>query len=276
MTLSRRLFLSTVAGAVAAAPSSRLQIGAMDGVFRMQGKPEAVAMAKKLGLASVQVTLGKSSDSRTLPLEDPSVQAAWRAASREQGIPLTSTYVDMLHVDCLKDSPQAPRWVEKGIAITKQLGAPVLMLVFFGKCQVLQAAELDRAISLCKELAPEAEKAGVILGFENTSSGKDNLYAVDKVASKAFRMWYDIGNSTYNGYDVATEIRALGRDRICAFHIKDKGYLGEGKVDVVAALKAIDDIRFSGYAMLETTSPSGDVEADTRRNLMYLRNLMKA
>ena len=29
-------------------------------------------------------------------------------------------------------------------------------------------------------------------------------------------------------------------------------------------------------ANLETTSPSGDVEADTRRNLEYLRKLMSA
>ncbi|MCQ7030050.1 sugar phosphate isomerase/epimerase, partial [Escherichia coli] len=77
-----------------------------------------------------------------------------------------------------------------------------LMMVFFGKCQVLQRAELDRVVGLSRELAAEAEKVGVILGFENTSSGDDNRYAVDKVNSKAFKCWYDIGNSTYNGFDV--------------------------------------------------------------------------
>jgi len=273
---SRRAFLAAIASTALPIPAatSRLSIGVMDGVLRKRGNPEAAAIAKKLGLASIQVTLGQSTDGRTLPLEDPALQKAWREASREHAIPLTSTYIDMLHTDCLKDNPNAPMWIRKGIGITKELGASVLMLVFFGKCQVLQPAELERAIALSKELAPEAEKAGVILGFENTSSGKDNLHAVDKVASKAFKMWYDIGNSTYNGFDVPTEIRALGRDRICAFHIKDKGYLGEGKVDVEAALKAIDDIGFTGHAMLETSSPSGDPEADTRRNFEYLRKRM--
>jgi sugar phosphate isomerase/epimerase len=274
--MDRRSFLGSLGGAaLSAAPSSKLRIGAMDGVFRLAGKPEAVAFAKRVGLGSVQVTLGRSTDGRTLPLEDPTKQAAWRAASREHGIPLASTYIDMLHADCLKDNANAPMWVTKGIAITKELGASVLMLVFFGKCEVLKRPELDRVIGLAKELAPEAERSGVILGFENTSSGADNLYAIDKVASKAFRVWYDIGNSTYNGYDVPSEIRALGRERICAFHIKDKGYLGEGKVDVAAALKAIQDIGFNGDAMLETGSPSGDVEADARRNLDYLRALLK-
>jgi L-ribulose-5-phosphate 3-epimerase len=274
--LSRRIFLASAAAtALTAAPSRvRLRIGTMDGVFQMAGKPESVALAQKLGLAAMQVTLGRSTDGRTLPLEDPALQAAWRKASRDHKVPLTSTYIDMLHADCLKDNANAPMWVRKGISVTKELGASTLMLVFFGKCQVLERAELDRAIALSKELAPEAEKAGVILGFENTSSGKDNLYAVDQVASKAFRVWYDIGNSTYNGYDVPSEIRALGRERICAFHIKDKGYLGEGKVDVAGALKAIGDIRFSGDAILETGSPSGDVEADARRNVAYLRKLI--
>jgi L-ribulose-5-phosphate 3-epimerase len=275
--ISRRTFVGSVAGAAAlvrGATAPGLKIGVMDTVFKMAGKPESVALAKKLGLAAMQVTLGRSADGKTLPLEDPAIQAAWLAASKAHGIPLDSTYIDMLHVDCLKDNPAAPMWIRKGIDITKRLNAPVLMLVFFGKCQVLQRPELDRTIALIRELAPEAERAGVILGFENTSSGADNRYALDQVKSKAFKVWYDVGNSTYNGYDVPAEIRALGRDRICMFHIKDRGYLGEGKVDVPAVLKAIDDIRFEGYANLETGSPSGDVEADTRRNFEYLRQLM--
>ena len=276
--ISRRAWLRTAiagtGGVLLGSKPAGLKIGVMDTVFRMAGKPEAVALAKKLGLAGVQVTVGRSTDGKTLPLEDASTQAAWRAASQEYAIPLDSTYLDMLHADCLKDNPNALMWIRKGIEITKGLNAPVLMLVFFGKCQVLQRPELDRTISVLKELAPEADRAGVVLGFENTSSGADNRYALDQVKSKAFKVWYDVGNSTYNGYDVPAEIRTLGRERICMFHIKDKGYLGEGQVNVPEILRAIGDIGFEGFANLETTSPSGDVEADTRRNLEYLRKVM--
>ena len=276
--LSRRLFLGGMGAAhtLFGSTPAGLKIGVMDTVFRMAGKPEAVSLAKKLGLASVQVTLGRSVDGKTLPLEDPAIQSAWLAASKEHGIPLNATYIDMLHAHCLKDNPNAPMWIRKGIDITGKLNASVLMLVFFGKCQVLQRAELDHIIGLLKEVTPEAERAGVVLGFENTSSGEDNRYAFDKVNSKAFKVWYDIGNSTYNGYDVPKEIRALGRDRICMFHIKDKGYLGEGQVNVPGALQAIGDIGFQGLAYLETGSPSGNPEADTKRNADYLRKLMGA
>jgi sugar phosphate isomerase/epimerase len=222
----------------------------------------------------VQVTLGRSTDGKTLPLEDPSLQQRWIAASHENGIALDATYLDQLHVDCLKNGGIAPEWVRKGIQITKKLNAGILMTVFFGKCQVLERKDLDYVIGQFRELLPEAEKARIVIGFENTSSGEDNRYAVDKLASDFFKVWYDVGNSTYNGYNVPAEIRMLGRERICQFHFKDKGYLGEGKVDFPPILDAIAGIGFKGYANLETTSPSGNVEADARRNLQFLQHLM--
>jgi len=245
----------------------------MDGVFRQSGKPEAFATARQLGLEGLQVTIGKSSDGTSLPLEDPDLQRAYLTASKESGIPINATYLDMLHVSCLKNAPAAGGWVEKGIAITKNLQAGILMTVFFGKCSVTSRQELDHTIGIFRDLVSKAEAAGVVIGFENTLSGEDNRYAVDRIQSKSFKVWYDVGNSTYNHYDVPAEIRMLGRDRICEFHFKDKGYLGEGEVHFKPILEAIDAIGFSGYANLKTTSPSGSVLEDTKRNLDYLRRL---
>ncbi len=61
--LSRRTFVQAAIGGNAAwllnAKSSRLKIGVMDTVFKMPGKSEAVRLAKKLGLAGVQVTVAR-------------------------------------------------------------------------------------------------------------------------------------------------------------------------------------------------------------------------
>jgi L-ribulose-5-phosphate 3-epimerase len=274
---SRRSFLTSgLAAAISLRAGERasLRIGTMDTVLKLAGKPEAIKMAKQLGLAAVQVTLGVSVDGKTLPLEDAQLQGRYVSASRQQSVPIDSTYLDMLHVSCLKSNPSAAKWLSKGVEITRNLGVPILMTVFFGKCAVLNRAELDYVIDVFRDLTVAAEQAGVILGFENTISGEENRYAVDRIASPAFKVWYDVGNSTYNGYDVPNEIRMLGRERICQFHFKDKGYLGEGAVKYGPILKAIDDIEFKGYANLETTSPSGNVEKDTKRNLAYLQNLM--
>ena len=142
------------------------------------------------------------------------------------------------------------------------------------RSSVLDRMELDYVCDVFREYAPVAARAGLTLAFENTLTAEENVYAFDRVASKAFKIWYDVGNSTYSGFDVPKEIRVLGRERIGQFHFKDKGYLGEGTVDFKGILKAVDDIGFEGYALLETNVLSGDAMADAKRNLSYLRGLM--
>jgi L-ribulose-5-phosphate 3-epimerase len=127
-----------------------------------------------------------------------------------------------------------------------------------------------------RELAAEAERAGIRIDFENTSSGEDNRYAVDKMNSMAFKVWYDVGNSTFNGYDVPREIRLLGEDCICMFHFKHKGSLGEGQVNFPAILRAIDGIGFEVMPILKLLRPRAMWKAIRSVSLEYLRKLMEA
>jgi sugar phosphate isomerase/epimerase len=98
---------------------------------------------------------------------------------------------------------------------------------------------------------------------------------MERAKSPAVLVYYDIGNSTNNGFDVTREIRDLGAKRICQFHFKDNpGYLGEGKIDMAAVMKAVKEIEYEGFANLETDSPSKSVEADMRKNLTFVRRVM--
>jgi sugar phosphate isomerase/epimerase len=141
---------------------------------------------------------------------------------------------------------------------------------------LLSRAETDYALDAFRELVQEAARSKIVLGFENVLLAGENLRAHDRIGSPFFKIYYDVGNLTnMKGQDAAAEIRKLGRERICQFHFKDKGYLGEGKVDFSAVLSAIHDTAFRGWANLETNSPSGNVEADTQRNLNYLEALIR-
>ena len=98
---------------------------------------------------------------------------------------------------------------------------------------------------------------------------------MDKVKSKAVKVYYDVGNSTNNKHDVLQEIPWLGKDRICQFHLKDNpGYLGAGKIDFTKILEEIRHIGFEGYANLETDAPSKVIEDDMKKNLAFVRDLM--
>jgi L-ribulose-5-phosphate 3-epimerase len=272
-----RSLAATALGAHALAkPLDGLRIGIMDGIVGHASQPEAVDAAADLGLAGVQVTLGKPGASGDLPLGAPQLQSRFREAAKRRGIALPNTYLDVLHTDCLKNnSTAALRWIKQGLTITKALEADVLMLVFFNRCAIEEGTEQKAVIAPLREACRMAHDSGIILGFENTISAKDNLAILEAVDSPALKIWYDIGNSTNIGhFNVPEEIRLLRRERICAFHIKDKSYLDTGAVPVRGALEAIADIGFKGFAMLETSAPTGDHLADAKRNLEILRHDM--
>ena len=88
-------------------------------------------------------------------------------------------------------------------------------------------------------------------------------------------VYYDVGNSFNNGFDIYKEIGWLGKDRICEFHLKDNPHLlGQGKIDFNRVIERIVEIGFSGWAQLETSSPSGDVKKDMKTNLDFVRAIL--
>jgi L-ribulose-5-phosphate 3-epimerase len=275
--LSRRGFVTTALGAAAfsrvdAARLRGLKIGVTDWNLRQAAKIEAVSLASRLGFQGVQISLGREVQNDKLPLDNPDLIANYIQTSKQRDIPLNGTCLDVLHVNYLKNDKLGQRWVIDGIRLTKALGARVMLLPFFGKGALTTVEEKNYVGDVLRELGPEAEKAGVILGLENTISAEDNVRILDQAKSKALLVYYDIGNSNKAGFNLVREIEWLGKKRICQMHIKDNPhYLGEGTIDVAGVLRAVSRIGWEGFANLETDSPSRSVEADMKRNLAFVR-----
>ncbi|MBS1803743.1 MAG: sugar phosphate isomerase/epimerase [Acidobacteria bacterium] len=259
---------------LASATRAKFKIGATDWNLKQEGKVEAVSLARQLGFDGVQISIGRGTDK--LPLSDPALQKSFLDESKRVGLPIESLCLDVLHRNYLKSDPLGQRWVADSISIAKAMGVRVVLLPFFGKGALQTPAEMDKVGDILKEVAPAAQKSGVILGLEDTISARDNVRIMDRAQSPAVLTYYDVGNSTSNGFDVVKEIRWLGAERICEVHLKDNPhYLGEGTIDFKAVVDALADIGFSDWAQLETDSPTS-VDADMRRNLKFIRGLIAA
>ena len=282
---NRRNFIEMSIGATAALATSGLpafaaragvkfKVGVTDWNLKQEGQIESIALARELGFDGVQVSIGKGTDK--LPLSDPALQKIYLDESKRVGLPVESLCLEILHRNHLKSDPLGQRWVADSIPIAKAMGVRVVLLPFFGNGALETTAEMDRVGDTLKEIAPAAEKVGVILGLEDTSSARDNVRIMDRTKSSAVLTYYDVGNSTKNGFNVVEEIRWLGGPRICEVHLKDNPhYLGEGQIDFKAVVDALADVGFEGWAQLETDCPVS-VEADMRRNLKFIRELIAA
>jgi L-ribulose-5-phosphate 3-epimerase len=278
--ISRRAALGSFAAALgsslARGADRKLQIGVTDWNLKLGARPEAVPLAAQIGFDAVQVSFGRRLMNDKLPVDDPAVIAEYLRRSKEHKIPIDGTCVDRLHDNGLKSDPLAPKWVSDSIRLTKALNAKILLVPFFGKWAIEQPDEMTRVGDALRELAPEAEKAGVILGLEDTISAENNVRIMDRARSRNVLVYYDVGNSTKAGFDIVKEIRWLGKDRICQFHLKDNpNYMGEGSIAFDQVARAIRDIGFAGFANLETdTHANASVESDMRRNLGFIRKVM--
>ncbi len=275
--MTRRSFLAAaVAAGTLRGASNALRIGITDWNLKLTANPESVILAGKLGFDGVQVSFGQKLVDGRLPADDPATVARYLQLSAGAGIPIDGTCVDMLHVNGLKSDKLAVRWVNDSIRLTAALKTRVLLLPFFSKNALKTADERNYVGDILRELAPEAEKSGVVLGLEDENSAEENVRIMDRSRSANVLVYYDVGNSTnIGGYDVLKEIRWLGKDRICQIHLKDKPlYLGDGAIPFAQVLAAIRDIGFSGFANLETDSRPGALDDDMRRNLAYVRGLL--
>jgi len=275
MQVTRRTFIGTSLAVVAAQRGVRLRMGVPDWSLGQSAQLEAIPLAAKIGFAGIQISLGIAADG-VLPLSDAARQQSCLDEAKRAGIPITSCRVEMLHRNYLPSKdPLAPKWIAQAIPIARALGFKVILVPFFGDGAIKTPEEMDYVGDVLRELGPQAEKAGVVLGLEDTISARDNVRIMERSKSPAVLTYYDVGNSTQNGFNVVEEIRWLGRQRICEVHLKDNPhYLGEGTIDFAAVLGALGDIGFTEWAQLETSSPTKNIEADMRRNLAFIRKLL--
>jgi sugar phosphate isomerase/epimerase len=273
--------LGSAAAAALTARSSfaareKLRIGITDWNLNLGADTQAVPLAARLGFEGVQISFGRKIVDGKMPVDNPEIIARYLQLSKQHGIPIDGTCVDRLHDNGLKSDKLAPKWVLDSIRLTKELPTKVLLIPFFGPWALKTQAEMDYTGDALRELAPEAEKAGIILGIEDTISAEGNVRIIERARSKNVLVYYDVGNSTLAGFDIVKEIRWLGKERICQFHLKDNpNYLGEGKIEFMPVMHAIRDLGFSGYANLETDAHAETLEADMRRNLMYIRRVLQ-
>ncbi len=255
--------------------SRRFKIGACDWSIGKLADVGAFELGKQIGLDGIQVSLGTEKDG--MKLRRPEVQQIYRQAVKKTGVEVSALAIGELNSIPYKSDVRAIEWVSDSIDVCQTMGCKVVLLAFFSKGDLKGDKKgTDEVVRRLKEVAPKAEKAGVILGIESWLSAEEHMDIIERVGSRAVQVYYDVANSNKMGYDIYEEIRWLGKQKqICEFHMKENGFLlGQGKVDFQKVRAAIDDIDYSGWMQIESAIPRGQAMLESyRANEKYLRSV---
>lgn len=248
------------------------KLGVCDWTVGKASHPESFDVAQRIGLDGVQVDFGRSEDD--LPLFDAALRQNILQHAEQNQLEVASLAMGILNNIPYKSDPRAERWVEKAIDVCQAMPTDIILLAFFGNGDIKDDAKgTDEVVSRLKNIAPKAEKAGVTLAIESWLSAAEHMAIIDRVGSRAVKVYYDVGNSNLRKYDIYQEIRTL-RGQICQFHAKDYDDLyGKGSIDFARVREAMDDIGYRGWIVMEGTKMPLGVEESCRYDADYLRTV---
>jgi sugar phosphate isomerase/epimerase len=178
MKISRRRMLTqTVLGAatvavsaravasLAAATQPRLKIGACEWSLG-KSDPSCFDLAKKIGLDGVQVNMGSLTNH--MWLRRPEVQQSYLDAAKRSGLAIAGLAIAEMNNIPLKSDLRAAVWLVDSIDVARAIGAKVILVAQFYHGELKgDTAGIDHTVEVLQEVAPRAERAGVILGLEN-------------------------------------------------------------------------------------------------------------
>jgi len=250
----------------------QIKLGVCDWTLGKGGDPAALELAAKLGLDGVQVSLNPAGE--TLALAEESLRKTYLDLSERTGTAIASFAIGELNNIPLKSDPRAEKWLEQSIDICRAMNVKIVLVPFFGKGDLRKDPHgTEAVIERLKRLGPKAEKAGVILALESWLSAEDHLKIIERIGSRAVRVYYDVGNSQEAGFDILKEIRVLD-GRICQFHAKDyKDLYGKGSMDFAGVRKAMTDIGYQGWLVIEGTVLPLGVEKSILYDADYLKTV---
>ena len=178
----------------------------------------SVRLAAKTGYDSIELSLDAEGP-LSLKSSDEEI-ARFRTLADELGIEISSLASGLLgYAPGARDDPavreQAKATVRFQLHAARVLGCGAMLRVvpgcvgadFVPDCPVVPYdVAYDRALEACKELAKDAEEAGVVIALENVwnkfllSPAGASRDFIDKIGSDYVKVYFDIGNVLVTGY----------------------------------------------------------------------------
>jgi sugar phosphate isomerase/epimerase len=251
-----------------------------------QQVPQAFATAGRLGYDGVEIVTRDEAPLRAWLEEDgPGGAAELRAQAARAGTSVSSLSLAVYRrVDLVQEDAAlrraGVRLVSDALRACRGVGGAAVLLPHFDRERLDVSPEEERRfVEGLRAVAPVAEETGVAVAIETSCSAAQLRRITDAVRSPRVGVYQDLANAVVYGQDPAATLRALG-PAVLMVHVKDtpgtgQAPLGAGVVDWAACRRALRDIGYDGWCVLET--PAGDDPADAAaRYLEFTRRWLAA
>lgn len=265
--------------------SHRYKVAVVDLMILKRQKLGALPLAKELGADGVEVDLGGLGDRDTFDnqLTNAVTRQQFLDKAKELGLEIPSLAMTGFFAQSFAERPTVPRMIQDCVDTMTALNVKVAFLPLGVKGDLVKNPELRPAIvERLKMAGAIAAKAGVVIGVETSLPAAEEMKLLNEVGSTAIKIYFNFANAVKNGRDIPTELRTLGKDRICQIHATNEDGVwleNDPKIDLPKIKQTLDELGWNGWLVVERSRDANDpknVKRNFTANVMHLKKVFQA
>lgn len=270
--------IGVMQGRLSPRPENRLQ------AFPHQTWPDEFAQAKRLGFSYLE-WIYEAERAEENPIASSSGRAAIRACVAESGLPVGSVCADYFMIHRLAGGTASERRehakaLAELVRWTRELGATRILLPLLETSALETREQVREATESIQSVCAALEAYDVTLGLEMEIPGEAYAAVIRGIGHSHVRAYYDTGNSTAQGLNIATDVLPL-LPLLEAVHLKDRVVggtsrpFGSGAANFKGFFGVLAQAGYQGDFLTQHYFDA-EPEASAAHSLGYVRSQLRA
>ncbi|MFD2967511.1 sugar phosphate isomerase/epimerase family protein [Sphingobacterium bambusae] len=239
------------------APKQRYKVAVIDLMILKRQKLSAFELSKEIDADGLEVDMGGLGNRDTFEskLSDPATREEFLNKSKETGVEICSLAMTGFYAQSFATRPTYKQMVGDCLTTCQQMGVKVAFLPLGIQGDLRKHPELRPAIvERLKVVGEMAKKAGVIVGIETALDAQGEVALLKDIGSKHIQIYFNFSNPLKEGRDLISELKILGRKRICQIHCTDEDgvWLENNKrLNMPQVKQTLDKMGWKGWLVIE-------------------------
>lgn len=276
---------STNAPHASAKSYHRYKVAVADLMILKRQKLGAFQLAKDIGADGMEVDMGGLGERETFDnqLTNAATRQQFLDKAGELGLEIPSLAMTGFFAQSFAERPTVPRMIQDCVDSMQAMNVKVAFLPLGVKGDLQKNPALRPLIVERLRMAGEiAARAGVVIGVETSLPAAEEVKLLDDVGSPSIKIYFNFANAIKNGRDLVTELRTLGKDRICQIHCTNEDGVwleNDPKINLPQVKQALDDMGWTGWLVIERSRDQTDprnVKKNFTANTGYVKSVFQA
>jgi len=264
---------------------SKYKVGVCDWMILKRQKLGAFKTTSEIGADGLLLDMGGLGNRPTFDskLMDPIERSKFHAAQKEYDLEIAGIAMSGFYAQNFAERDVAPM-IDDCINTMQLMGTKVAFLPLGNEGDLVKhPGRRDSIVAKLRMAGKKAEAAGVVIGIETALDATGEIKLLDEIGSPAIKVYFNIANALQNNREVYSELKTLGKERICQIMCSNKDGVwleNDPQIDLRRLKATLDEMKYEGWLIIERSrdaarTKANDVVWNFGANARYLKSVFQ-